>query len=42
MVRWVNADGRPLSGLMKRRAAEANLFLGYEKYRIIDGKITKV
>lgn len=41
MVRWVNADGRPLPGLMKRRAAEANLFLDYEKYRIVNGKITK-
>jgi lysozyme len=32
IVKWVNANGKPLVGLMKRRIAEANMFLGYERY----------
>lgn len=32
MVKWVNAAGKPLVGLKKRRIAEANMFLGYDKY----------
>ena len=32
MVKWVNAGGKPLAGLKKRRVAEANMFLGYDKY----------
>jgi lysozyme len=32
MVKWVNAGGKPLLGLKKRRIAEANMFLGYDKY----------
>ena len=42
LVKWINAAGRPLLGLMKRRVAEANLFLGYEKYKIVSGKIIKL
>ena len=42
LVKWINAAGRPLPGLMKRRVAEANLFLGYEKYKIVNGKIIKL
>lgn len=42
LVKWINAAGRPLLGLMKRRVAEANLFLGYEKYKIVNGKIIKL
>ena len=34
MVRWVNAGGKPLLGLKKRRVAEANMFLGREVYYI--------
>ena len=30
IVRWVNAGGRPLVGLARRRIAEANMFVGYE------------
>ena len=32
MIRWINAAGRPLLGLKRRRVAEANLWLGKEKY----------
>jgi GH24 family phage-related lysozyme (muramidase) len=32
MIKWVNAAGKPLVGLKKRRIAEANMFLGYDKY----------
>ena len=42
LVRWVNAAGRPLPGLMNRRVAEANLFIGHERYRVSNGKIIKV
>lgn len=32
MIKWVNAAGKPLVGLKRRRIAEANMFLGYDKY----------
>ena len=32
LIRWVNAGGKPLLGLKKRRVAEANMFLGRETY----------
>ena len=32
MVKWVNAGGKPLTGLKRRRIAEANMFLGKERY----------
>ena len=31
-IKWVNAGGKPLVGLKKRRIAEANMFVGYELY----------
>lgn len=34
MVKWVNAGGRPLVGLKRRRVAEANMFLGKETYYV--------
>ena len=36
IVKWVNAGRKPLLGLKKRRVAEANLWLGYERY-YVDG-----
>jgi lysozyme len=36
MVKWVNAAGKPLVGLKRRRIAEANMFLGYDKYYLDD------
>lgn len=36
IIRWVYAGGKPLPGLKKRRIAEANMFLGYDKYYIDD------
>ena len=43
MVKWVNAGGRPLLGLKKRRVAEANMFLGRTVYRVDNlGNIKKV
>ena len=42
MVKWVNAGGRPLAGLMRRRVAEANMFLGKTLYFIdYSGNIRK-
>ncbi len=32
LVKWCNANGKPLTGLKKRRIAEANMFLGKERY----------
>ena len=34
MVKWVNAGGMPLLGLRRRRVAEANMFLGKERYYV--------
>ena len=34
MVKWVNAGGKPLLGLKKRRREEANMFLGRNAYYI--------
>lgn len=34
LIRWHNAGGKPLLGLMRRRVAEANMFLGRERYKI--------
>lgn len=34
MVKWHNAGGKPLLGLKRRRAAEANMFLGKEMYYV--------
>lgn len=42
MVKWINAAGRPLLGLIKRRVAEANLFIGYERYKVNKDRIIKV
>lgn len=42
MVKWTYSGRQQLPGLMKRRVAEANLFLGRERYRIVNNKITKV
>ena len=32
IIRWTKAGGHPLVGLMKRRVAEANMFVGYDLY----------
>jgi GH24 family phage-related lysozyme (muramidase) len=42
MVKWIYSAGRPLPGLIKRRTAEANLFIGYERYKVLNNIITKV
>lgn len=34
LVRWINAGGKPLLGLKRRRVAEANMWLGKELYYI--------
>ena len=37
------AGGKPLTGLKRRRVAEANLFIGREIYKVdMFGKIVKV
>lgn len=42
IIKWVNAGGKPLPGLKKRRVAEANMFVGYDLYCIDDnGNIKK-
>jgi GH24 family phage-related lysozyme (muramidase) len=41
MVKWVNSNGKPLLGLMRRRVAEANMWLGGDIYRIENNKITR-
>ena len=43
IVKWVNAGGKPLLGLKRRRVDEANLFCGREVYKVdIFGKIVRV
>lgn len=42
LVKWIYSDGRPLPGLIKRRVAEANIFIGYERYKVNKDKIIKV
>ena len=43
IVKWVNAGGKPLLGLKRRRVDEANLFCGRELYKVdIFGKIVMV
>lgn len=42
IIKWVYSNGRPLAGLMKRRVSEANMFLGRERYKVVDSKIVKV
>ena len=43
IIRWCNAGGKPLTGLKRRRIAEANLFLGYERYTLDkDNNIIKI
>lgn len=34
IIKWVNAAGKPLLGLKKRRVEEANMFLGKTRYAI--------
>lgn len=41
LVKWVKAGGKVLSGLQKRRIAEANLFLGRDLYYLDKGEIKK-
>lgn len=41
LVKWTYSGRQQLPGLMKRRAAEANLFIGYERYKVNNGKIIK-
>ena len=38
LIKWKNAGGKPLLGLMKRRVAEANMFLGRERYKVLKDK----
>lgn len=42
LIKWTYSGKQQLPGLMKRRVAEANLFLDYERYKIDNGKIIKV
>jgi GH24 family phage-related lysozyme (muramidase) len=41
LVKWVKSNGKPLLGLMRRRVAEANMWLGGDIYRIENNKITR-
>lgn len=42
LVRWKNAGGQPLTGLMRRRCEEANMFLGRVRYKVVDKQIKKI
>lgn len=41
IVRWVNAGGKPLLGLKRRRIAEANMFVGKNIYYLDDNNVIK-
>ena len=42
LIRWTYSGKQQLPGLMKRRVAEANIFIGYERYKVNKDKIIKV
>ena len=42
LIKWTYSGKQQLPGLMKRRVAEANLFIGNERYKVNNGKIIKV
>ena len=42
LIRWTYSGKQQLPGLMKRRVAEANLFIDYERYKVNKDKIIKV
>lgn len=42
LIRWTYSGMQQLPGLINRRVAEANLFIGYERYKVNNGKIIKV
>ena len=42
LIKWTYSGKQQLPGLVKRRVAEANLFLGYERYVVSNGRIMKV
>lgn len=43
IVKWIHAGGKPLTGLKRRRVAEANMFIGRELYKVdMFGKIVSV
>jgi len=42
MVKWVYAGKQQMEGLKTRRVKEANMFLGYERYRVDKGIIIKI
>lgn len=46
LLRWFYANKKPLVGLMKRRVAEANLWMGRQAYKVVikdnQAKIVKV
>ncbi len=42
LKKWTYSGKQQLPGLMKRRVAEANLFIGYERYKIDNSKIIKI
>ena len=41
LIKWTYSGKQQLPGLMKRRVAEANLFIGYDRYKVNNGKIIK-
>lgn len=41
LIKWTYSGKQQLPGLMKRRVAEANLFIGYDRYKVNNGRIIK-
>lgn len=42
MVKWTYSGGKQLAGLMARRVREANMFMGYERYKVDKGRVVKI
>ena len=42
LVKWTYSGKQQLTGLMTRRVKEANMFLGYERYKMDKGRIVKI
>lgn len=42
MVKWTYGGRQQLAGLMARRVKEANMFLGYERYKIEKNKVVRL
>lgn len=41
-TKWIYSNKKALPGLINRRVLEANMFVGYEMFKVVKGKIEEV